>query len=223
MEKIELYFQKSDSLHHFLIIRGFIKETTDYLLQSLNNEYGANLQKGNLILRQFDKFLVDDARQIIQIANRKNKLNEKKFFIITFSFFNNETQNALLKMLEEPATGNHFIFVLPSINNILETIKSRAILIEAGHISMQDDLVKNLMKMNFAERNKWINKVVKEIDDGKQNKNILNELHKKIIFKLKQDKKSNFLITKIIELSKNFNRPDISLKQNLEAILYLLP
>jgi DNA polymerase III delta prime subunit len=223
MEKIEIYFNKKNDLHHFIIIRGFIQDTTEYVLNFLNTNYDVSSKKGNLILKQSEKFLIEDARNIASIANRKNKESQKKFFILSFSFFNKESQNALLKILEEPAVGNHFIFIIPSLDNVLDTIKSRAILIDASHINPNNDIADKLIKMNFAERNKWLNNILKDIEKGTKDKNFLSELYKNIIIKLKQDKKNHALIENLTNISKNFNRPNISFKQNLEGILYLLP
>jgi DNA polymerase-3 subunit delta' len=74
-----------------------------------------------------DDFLIDDAREVIReayIAEEKIKT-----IILAAKSFNEASQNALLKVLEEPPRNIVFIIISPSKSSLLPTVRSRMPLI----------------------------------------------------------------------------------------------
>lgn len=71
-----------------------------------------------------DKFLVEDAHEL---SRRGRQQGAGEVWCLMRGFFrtNKEAQNAVLKILEEPAEGTHFFFVTPSAGELLETVRSR--------------------------------------------------------------------------------------------------
>jgi DNA polymerase-3 subunit delta' len=70
-----------------------------------------------------DEFKVDDAREVIReayIAEEKTK-----YIILASKFFNETSQNALLKLLEEPPRNIEFIVITESKSSLLPTVRSR--------------------------------------------------------------------------------------------------
>ena len=71
---------------------------------------------------------VDDVRKAFENIYEKPFLLDKKiYFIENFEYLNTNSQNAMLKILEEPP---HFIVIVllsKNTNNILDTIKSRCL------------------------------------------------------------------------------------------------
>jgi len=70
-----------------------------------------------------DDFLIDDAKEVIceaYIAEDKTK-----FIILAAKLFNEASQNALLKLLEEPPHNIEFIIVTESKSALLPTVRSR--------------------------------------------------------------------------------------------------
>lgn len=57
--------------------------------------------------------------------NNKAGDNKKRFCIIGAKTLQHEAQNALLKVIEEPHSGNYFFFVVPHRGMLMETICSR--------------------------------------------------------------------------------------------------
>jgi hypothetical protein len=71
-----------------------------------------------------DLLLIEDARELSR-RGRQMAAGESLCLLRGFSRTNKEAQNALLKILEEPADGIHFFFVTPSPERLLETVRSR--------------------------------------------------------------------------------------------------
>jgi len=71
-----------------------------------------------------DKLLIADAHELSR-RGRKQAGDKVWCLLRGFSRTSNETQNAVLKILEEPADGTHFFFVTPSPSQLLETVRSR--------------------------------------------------------------------------------------------------
>ncbi len=77
-----------------------------------------------------DDFLIDDARSAIReayIAEAKIKT-----IILAGKTFNEASQNALLKVLEEPPNNIHFIIIAESKSSLLPTVRSRLPLINTA-------------------------------------------------------------------------------------------
>ena len=74
-----------------------------------------------------DEFKVDDSRNVIReayIAEEKTK-----YIILAAKVFNETSQNALLKLLEEPPRNIEFIVITESKSALLPTVRSRMPLI----------------------------------------------------------------------------------------------
>lgn len=70
-----------------------------------------------------EKFLVDDAKAVIAEAYISEE--EEKYILLGGGEFNIYSQNALLKILEEPPKNIIFILLAPSKSTLLPTIRSR--------------------------------------------------------------------------------------------------
>ena len=74
-----------------------------------------------------DDFLIDDAKEVIReayIAEEKTK-----YIILAAKLFNEASQNALLKLLEEPPRNIELIIITESKSALLPTVRSRLPLI----------------------------------------------------------------------------------------------
>lgn len=82
--------------------------------------------KGNpdveTILR--DRYTIEDAR-LLTVRASQAPLGSAQVFIIVCESILLEAQNALLKLLEEPAPNTHFLLVLPTRKGLLPTVQSR--------------------------------------------------------------------------------------------------
>ncbi|MSR70711.1 hypothetical protein EXS62_01590 [Candidatus Kaiserbacteria bacterium] len=77
--------------------------------------------------RQYERFGVDESRELIALTSLKNFADAT--FFVGASSITTEAQQALLKLLEEPQEGTTFIFLVPH-GVLLPTVLSRMMQME---------------------------------------------------------------------------------------------
>ena len=202
-EKIKNIFNefiKSD--HHAFLLKSEERENSfDYFKKEIQEKYNNKNQSIFLNLKIFD---IDKAREIISLG--KLKFEEKVYFVFSFYSMTRETQNSLLKFLEDTPENIKIIFIINPNTFLLNTIKSRTYELESiNNIYGFEDL-KNIadkfLKTNKLERFKMkelqdiLNKkdeYAEEFEDKERIdregiENFLVVLHKKIFDKLKNKK-----------------------------------
>ncbi len=97
--------------HHAYYIEG---PTTNY------DAYHALFKP--LYGQKYDRFGIDEARRLIEIASLKNYTDS--VFLIVAPSMTTEAQQALLKLFEEPQAGTTFVLVVPP-GVLLPTLRSR--------------------------------------------------------------------------------------------------
>lgn len=134
----------------------------------------------------FDTFTIDNAREIKTLHETKPLLRgAKKVFVLVMNGITVEAQNALLKLLEEPALYAHFFIIIPSSHVLLPTIKSRIHLIQfepekAVSNSETKKIAQQFLKLTPAKRLDYIKELVDEISKETKIKqdaiNFLNDI-----------------------------------------------
>ena len=76
-----------------------------------------------------ENILLDDVKKIIRHAFLK--VDYTQYIVLPVLSIGQESQNALLKLLEEPPSNNFFLLLAPSKNIFLPTILSRLILVKS--------------------------------------------------------------------------------------------
>lgn len=89
---------------------------------------------------QFESFGVDEARALKDMQQRAAaNVGAKKVFVISADTITHEAQNALLKVFEEPTADTHFFLLMPSVEVLLPTLRSRLVSVPLGQeISAED-------------------------------------------------------------------------------------
>lgn len=188
--------------HHAQYIVGSISER-DGLIGLLAEVHGiarqANPDFFDLV---FETLTIDDARELRSLhAMRPMGESGKKIFVVTISNATVEAQNALLKLLEEPAEYAHFFIVIPSAHLLLPTVRSRMVEVgrmEHGVRSVEDGVESRrlgtrsgaesgtqtnvqkeaevFLKMSMAKRLEYIKKLTDDISKEKKTKRDAIEL-----------------------------------------------
>ena len=94
------------------------------------NQFVENLFPNIIYLNGSDyrNVKIEDIRRIINDLNKSTINNDKRFIILDdIDSFNNNSLNALLKVIEDPGKNNFFILINNKSNILLNTIKSRSI------------------------------------------------------------------------------------------------
>jgi DNA polymerase III delta prime subunit len=162
--------------HHAYLISGGQALRAELL--SILEKKHAVLLHGNpdLFLRVYQSFTIDDARELKAEHNsRPSGSAGQKYFVLTMAGITVEAQNALLKLLEEPAEYAHFFLIVPSPHIILPTVKSRLAFIDSGTADAGEDAVviaaaKDFLKQAPPKRLEFVKSLVEDISKDKKTK-----------------------------------------------------
>ena len=159
--------QKSKgTLHHALIFRvkdavllnDFINSLSQLLLGSQVEDY---LESPHINIAAIDnnEIKIAEIKKIIKNCELTSHNGLAKIIIIEeLELLNDSAANALLKTLEEPAKDTFFLMFTRNYNNILKTVKSRALTYDIG-FSQQDKY--NYLKYTFEMSDNSIEKSLK--------------------------------------------------------------
>ncbi len=147
-------YQKQ-KLHHCILIEG----QSGIGKNSFSVEFVKNILANNHItnLLQLDSgdkkiITIDKVRLISDFVNKSSISNCDKFIIIdSICQANIASQNAILKLLEEPNAKNFFILICHNINQILGTIKSRSYIVKCSQLNYKQ--FSNYLKLNSILNN----------------------------------------------------------------------
>ena len=130
MDSLFEHYKRTGYLHHAHIIEGGAVEFVPALLLAVRQYLGIVAQGNpNVMVMQCESFGVDEARSLKEAQIQSAFGGGRKIFIIGTQSFTREAQNALLKTFEEPTPDTHFFIIVPRLNSILPTLKSRVIMV----------------------------------------------------------------------------------------------
>ncbi len=160
---------------------GLIGDTSvaDELVVILENDFDIK-KEGNqdFFYNKYESLTIDDARNLKKMhESRPVSAKGKKIFIVVADNINTEAQNALLKLLEEPAPYAHFFIIIPQMNLLLPTVRSRLhfvntdrVVTENGADNDLSEVVKKFLDEGKAKRLEIVKKVADEISKDKKTK-----------------------------------------------------
>ena len=119
--------------------------------------------------RAYEKFGIDDARELVERATMKSSAGHSLFLVATTSI-TTEAQQALLKLFEEPQVGAVFVLIVPH-GTVLPTLRSRCLpLVLAGAALGTTDAdahAKEFLRLGNKERSAMVADLVKEYEDDR--------------------------------------------------------
>jgi hypothetical protein len=154
----------TQTLHHAVVIDGDRSEAllrarvhvTDVL--SLTIEANPDVSIG-----EFDRFGVDDARALKERASQ-TPLGDRQVFVVAAQSLTREAQNGLLKLLEEPPQDTHFILVVPTIELLLTTVRSRVQHLGTVRAPQDTAFAAEFYTATIGERITMLSKIVADKD-----------------------------------------------------------
>ncbi len=178
-------FSLNNLAHHAYCLVGD-DVVRDELFLILENDHGI-LRTGNqdFYERKYETFTIDHARELKLVHEMRPVVNDgKKIFVITVDGITVEAQNALLKLLEEPAEYAHFFLIVPAVHLLLSTVQSRLSFVDVensggvvgGNISDKNNLpeshveAKKFLSLDTAKRLEFVKKLVDDISKEKGTK-----------------------------------------------------
>lgn len=160
MESIFEHFKKTGYLHHAHLIEGDKDTVTLALLGLLEKHMGVFARNNpNYSLLSYKTFGIDEARALSESQSRAGFSEpgglSRKLYLIAADSFTHQAQNALLKTFEEPTLGTHFFIIVPHVDNILPTLRSRLVVASLGKNNSDDEtrtLAQKFLAGSLGER-----------------------------------------------------------------------
>ena len=170
-----------DLNHHASLLIGS-EETRAELVSILEKKHKIEV-RGNpdFFNLKYETFNIENARDLKEMAGTKPMSDDgRKVFILTMNGITVEAQNALLKLLEEPAEYVRFFLIVPSAHILLPTVKSRLSFI-GGDSKPESDSELNAEAQEFvkaapAKRLEMIKDLMDDISKEKKTKQDAIEL-----------------------------------------------
>lgn len=115
---------------------------------------------------EYGLFSVDDARAVALFASTAPVAGEHKMIVIAATRIFHEAQNALLKLFEEPPQAVTMALVVPSLGQLLPTLRSRVQVLATGVAEVSPAAV--FLNLTQDEREKYSSKVVDRTKGDKE-------------------------------------------------------
>ena len=157
--------------HHAYCLVG---AKIEHILHTL--EHTHNIQtKANpdFFHEKYETLTIDESRKIKEIHSSKSfSEDSKRIFIIECKSMTGESQNALLKIFEEPNKNSLFFLVVPSAGFLLPTLRSRLLVVEeekdrGGEMFVE---AKKFLKLSLKDKITFVDDIAKNISDEKLEK-----------------------------------------------------
>lgn len=155
-----------ETLHHFYLVEhGDAEEALRaFILDELGIREG---EYPDYIYREYAAMGIDDAREVKDFFTTRSLSEGRKVAYIRADGLTREAQNALLKLTEEPAPGQHLFFALPSVRTVISTLASRAQIVESGPSGSDGMKLPDLFELAPGERLTAVSKIISKKDKEK--------------------------------------------------------
>jgi len=162
-----------------------------YYIEDSPAQFGAYKEQiPHFVAQKYERFGIDEARALTQLASLKN-ISGEAVFLLALGSITSEAQQALLKLFEEPQKGTTFILLLPH-GLLLPTLRSR--MLEYPKIQITNNKSQTISKFliaNQKERRDFITKLLKDEEGAKERvRDFVNALEVALAKDVKKNKQS---------------------------------
>ncbi|MEK9185346.1 MAG: hypothetical protein AAB863_01085 [Patescibacteria group bacterium] len=205
-----------DKMHHAYIVSGTrADEIWSGLDKNLSFKKTAN---PDAYSRDYETFGIDEARELSEWGMMRPLSGERKAAVISATSFTAETQNALLKLFEEPPAGTYFFVIVPNLGVVLPTLLSRVVAVSLQEKEEANKKLDSFLENSIAGRLSMVSSIIKSKDKEKARIFIVS-LEKKI-----SQLPNNFVAAKkILQAERYVGARGASLKIILEYLAISLP
>jgi DNA polymerase III delta prime subunit len=151
--------------HHAVVFEGDTGAAREAALQYIEKVLEIPLrQNPDFSLVEYERVTIHEARKLKEEACN-HPLGHARVFLIVCDTILLEAQNALLKLLEEPAERTHFVLILPTVETLLPTVRSR--LFYAGRFfstSKEGGDTTHFISASYKERMKIVARMTEDKD-----------------------------------------------------------
>ncbi len=209
--------------HHSYFIHSFqnsVQHLKDFLKEKFNISH---TQNPDFFHEKYETLGIDESRKIKENHLSKSFIEGgKRIFIIECSGITHEAQNSLLKIFEEPNEDSHFFLIMPTIDVLLPTLRSRLSILNEPNETQDVEILKeveNFLKLSKKDKVAYVDNLVKRISDDEATKMDALKFLSALETVLYRDKEKNISGLKAILKAKNYlNDRSPSIKQLLEFV-----
>ncbi len=219
----------TENVHHAYLIAGDGKRVVPIIEEFLMKDLEYRLH-GNpdYVKEEFELFGVDDSHRIHSIQSKKAITEGKKIFVLSVQSFSSEAQNSLLKMFEEPTSDTHFFIIVPSLEAILPTLRSRMPVLNLGDLAKRNPdtaFAKEFFASTISDRLKLVNHIIEDKDKSKAGAFLDDiEHHAHSLLKAGESKDALTLLLQDVLVFRGYlNDRAPSIKILVEHIVHTLP
>lgn len=177
---------------------------------------------------------IDEARALKEASGRTAVPGGKKMFLIAADSITREAQNALLKVCEEPTADTHFFLIVPSLEILLPTLRSRLFVLSAKEANgmATSSRAEAFLRAQAPVRLKTVQKLLKAADEEAGSKTLiafLDELERTVadarVLKTEShaEKKRTQALSELLTVKKYCHDRSPSFKLLLEHLALVLP
>lgn len=160
--------------HHAYFIHSFenaVEKVKDFLKKKFGFEHKQN---PDFFHEKYETLSIDESRKIKELHASKSFLEgSRRIFIIESANITHEAQNSLLKIFEEPHEYTHFFLIMPSVNVLLPTLRSRLHIIQSeDRVATSEALstAKKFLALSKKDKVAFVDDIAKDISDEKAEK-----------------------------------------------------
>jgi hypothetical protein len=167
MENLIDSYKKTKTLHHAYFLIGDKESLLGELNNFIKNDLGFTIAHNpDYWLGRFNNLNIEEARLIEDRAEKKSFQGQNRFFIILTDFISIESQNALLKLFEEPGIGTYFFIISPQ-DTLLPTLRSRMQVINESEAGRNKE---KILTLPLNKRIALVKEITEAISDEEKTK-----------------------------------------------------
>ena len=223
-------FTQGKNLHHAYCIVGEAEQVILELEKFFEKELKFSIHSNpDFWYGEYDTMDTEDSRTLKELHYNRPTVSDKKIFVLQANFITEKAQNAMLKFFEEPVGGTHFFIIIPSINGIIPTLRSRLMIVEHESVASLSKInAKSFLKMSVGERMDAVKKLAESISDEEESKiqvvKFFNALEMEIAKKADMKDKNIVWVLESLEKVRQYsNEQSPSLKMLMEYVAMTIP
>ncbi len=187
MHRILELYKDTEVLAHAYLIVGDVEIVIKKVENIAEEIMGLPKEKNpDIVIIKNENFSVSESRKLKEQSSKKSFSGGKRIFILAGNIFTEESQNALLKILEEPIAGHHYFIVARDNDRIIPTLKSRLVVLKERKIGTKtEELCLKFISLSVPDRIFMVENEILKDDDNESSRGLCFEMiscFEKIIF-----------------------------------------
>lgn len=163
-------FKKTGVLHHAHLILGDPLKNREALEALFIELLGRTQGHPDLWELTIEQIGIDESRALRDEQSRQPFEATRRIFVVQTFGITEPAQHALLKTLEDPNPSSHFFFLMPGVDDLLPTLRSRFMVLHGTKGEEADEeFARTFLKKYPADRMKLLEKFgLADIDPEKK-------------------------------------------------------